>query len=113
MFYLIFYLAIGSFFASHLVVFVGIIPTPGPGVTPWNFGQYAYSNYPNAKLGLLEIMMPFNITYTGLIAIPSTVLANGTHTSYSSDYKESMESFLDDANKCMYNYNVLINSVDS
>ena len=53
-FFLVFYTLIGGFFAIHLAVFVGITPSPGPGIAPWNFGKYAYPNYPNAKLGTMN-----------------------------------------------------------
>ena len=51
-FYLFFFTLTGSFFFVQLAVFVGITPSPGPNIAPWNFGKYAYPNYPNAKLGI-------------------------------------------------------------
>ena len=52
-FYLVFFTVVGSYFAVHLSVFVAVTPGPRENVTPWNFGQYAYANYPNSKIGKL------------------------------------------------------------
>ena len=51
LFFAIFFTLIGGFFAVHLAVFVAITPSPDSGVAPWNFGGYAYPNYPNSKTG--------------------------------------------------------------
>ena len=51
LFFAIFFTLIGGFFAVHLAVFVAITPSPDSGVAPWNFGGYAYPNYPNSKIG--------------------------------------------------------------
>lgn len=50
-FYLVFFTVVGSYFAVHLGVFVAVTPGPRENVTPWNFGKYAYANYPNSKIG--------------------------------------------------------------
>lgn len=52
-FYFVFYLTIGAFFAAHLAIFVAMTPSPASGILPWNFGRYAYPNYPNSKIGIL------------------------------------------------------------
>lgn len=49
-FYFFFFTLTASFFFVQLAVFVGITPSPGPNIAPWNFGKYAYPNYPNAKI---------------------------------------------------------------
>lgn len=51
LFYLALYSALGGFFVIHMVAFVGLTPQPGENIKPWNFGRYAYSNFPNAKIG--------------------------------------------------------------
>ena len=50
-FYFVFFTVVGSYFAVHLSVFVAVTPGPRENVTPWNFGKYAYANYPNSKIG--------------------------------------------------------------
>lgn len=51
LFFAVFFTLVGIFFAIHLAVFLAITPSPASGVAPWNFGGYAYPNYPNAKIG--------------------------------------------------------------
>ena len=51
-FFLVFYGIVGGIFAAHLAIFVGITPHPAEDVHPWNFGRYAYPNYPNSKIGI-------------------------------------------------------------
>ena len=50
-FFAVFYTIVGGIFAVHLAVFITISPQPAEDIAPWNFGRYAYSNYPNAKIG--------------------------------------------------------------
>ena len=50
-FYIVFYGVLALIFFIHLTVFVNLTPEPNVGTTPWNFGRYAYSNYPNRKIG--------------------------------------------------------------
>lgn len=54
-FYIIFYSVLVLIFAIHLGVFMALTPSPHINTTPWNYGRYAYSNYPNAKLGKNEL----------------------------------------------------------
>lgn len=51
-FFGVFYTVVGGIFAAHLAVFITISPKPSENITPWNFGKYAYPNYPNAKIGM-------------------------------------------------------------
>ena len=55
LFYVVFYLFFTAIFAIHLSAFLAVTPHPGKEVTPWNFGKYAYPNYPNSKIGILYI----------------------------------------------------------
>lgn len=50
-FFLVFYAIVGGIFAVHLAIFIGITPQSAEDVHPWNFGRYAYPNYPNSKIG--------------------------------------------------------------
>lgn len=50
-FYMVFYSALLVIFIIHLAVFIILTPPRSVGTTPWNFGRYAYTNYPNRKLG--------------------------------------------------------------
>jgi hypothetical protein len=84
LFFIILYIGLGAFFAIHLVVFINLMPVPGPGISPWNFGKYGYYNYPNAKLDL--------------VAIPPSLLANGTHTSLIDEYKDEIDALKESAN---------------
>lgn len=65
LFFAVFFTSVGSFFAVHLAVFVAITPSPKVGVTPWNFGGYAYPNYPNSKIG----MFPYAHTYAYIVLL--------------------------------------------
>ena len=50
-FFVVFYIVVGGIFMAHLFAFIAITPSPGEGVQPWNYGKYAYPNYPNSKIG--------------------------------------------------------------
>ena len=54
-FFGVFYTIVGGIFAVHLAVFITISPQPAEDIAPWNFGRYAYSNYPNAKIGRYSV----------------------------------------------------------
>ena len=58
-FFLLFYIVLGGIFAAHLAVFIHLTPEAGVDVTPWNFGRYAYPNYPNAKIGMLHVCIVY------------------------------------------------------
>ncbi|XP_019857967.1 PREDICTED: uncharacterized protein LOC109586231 [Amphimedon queenslandica] len=77
-FYFAFYLAIGIFFAAHLAIFLGMTPHPAPGVLPWNFGRYAYPNYPNSKIGIVD--------------------TNGSYTTYRSKFRHKLLELVDHTN---------------
>ena len=51
-FFLVFYLILAIIFAIHLALFLAITPGPAVGRPPWNHGGYAYTNYPNRKIGM-------------------------------------------------------------
>ena len=50
------YIFLAGLLAAHIFLFIAVTPAPAPDVRPWNFGRYAYPNYPNAKIGWLIVL---------------------------------------------------------
>lgn len=69
---MIFYSILAAIFAVHLAIFLAITPGPSLDRRPWNFGKYAYSNYPNRKIEL--IMTPESFAFNW--ATGEAVLSN-------------------------------------
>ena len=84
-FFGVFYTVVGGIFAAHLSVFITISPQPAENIAPWNFGRYAYSNYPNAKIAL--------------VSIPRTIQYDGTAATLSDADKLRIENLLESANQ--------------
>lgn len=78
LFYVVFYLFFSGIFAIHLSAFLAVTPHPGEDVTPWNFGKYAYPNYPNSKIGN-SIAIPTTQIYLTCLSYTSTCVSTKDH----------------------------------
>ena len=110
-FYFFFFAAVGGYFAAHLAVFVAVTPAPRENITPWNFGKYAYPNYPNAKLGTECIaefvnrdkqlcILTFLRCCPGLVAVPPIIVMEGSRAVLPATYESKFEELLYSANLC-------------
>ena len=59
LFFFIFYSILALIFAIHLAIFLAITPGPSVDRPPWNHARYAYSNYPNRKIGISIMYIEF------------------------------------------------------
>ena len=71
LFYVVFYLFFTAIFAVHLSAFLAVTPHPGKYVTPWNFGKYAYPNYPNSKIGIILVLLHHSCYQPCSLGMPS------------------------------------------
>lgn len=72
------YAVLGGIFAIHLSVFVALTPKPGLEIEPWNYGKYAYPNYPNSKIGMVHklkllIVCDTNFYSAVLVTLPKII----------------------------------------